>query len=278
MYDMTMRKTPAHSPDAVRHFNIEPERGWRRVLLDMGHFRAVALITVVSIAMSLLLTTLVSVVLDNVTYLLIDLVIAFIIPLVIAPLASYYGMGLLYEIESARAQLQIAVIRDSLTGLYNRAFLQARLIDEVERVRRTEQPLSLILMDVDHFKDINDCFGHARGDEVLKELSQVLAESLRPCDLVARYGGEEFVALLPGVDLAEAQLATERIRIALESMSFSQGVADNKQPQVTASFGVTCLGGPHDSAEDLLARADRAMYAAKNAGRNRHMVAAPVSL
>lgn len=244
-------------------------------MLRLGHKPTVAAITAASILMSMVLTALVNVAVDNTANLPLDLVIAFIVPLVIAPLASYWAVGLLFEVEQARAQLQIAVVRDSLTGLYNRGHFVARLREEIERSRREPQSLALLLIDVDRFKAINDSFGHAAGDAVLERLGEVLVDALRPYDLIARYGGEEFVALLPGADRKQAEAAAERIRARLESTPFEWGRTAEGRGRVTASLGVTCLGGAEDTADALLARADRAMYAAKNAGRNRCVTLPP---
>jgi diguanylate cyclase (GGDEF)-like protein len=244
-------------------------------MLRLGHKPTVAAITAASILMSMVLTALVNVAVDNTANLPLDLVIAFLVPLVIAPLASYWAVGLLFEVEQARAQLQIAVVRDSLTGLYNRGHFLARLREEIERSRREAQSLALILIDVDRFKAINDSFGHAAGDAVLERLGQVLVDALRPYDLIARYGGEEFVALLPGAERVQAEAAAERIRATLESTSFEWGGTAEGRGRVTASLGVTCLGDAEDTADALLARADRAMYAAKNAGRNRCVALPP---
>jgi diguanylate cyclase (GGDEF)-like protein len=249
--------------------------GWRRTLLEMGHIQAVATITAASIIMSMLMTLVVNVTLANQANLLLDLVIAFVVPAVIAPLASYFAVGLLFEVEHARAQLQIAVIRDNLTQLYNRGFFLHRLVAEIDRARMQAHPLSLILIDVDHFKAINDSFGHAAGDAVLEHLAELLVTTLRPQDLVARYGGEEFVALLPDVDIAAAEVAAQRIRAQLRLTAYGDRRVTIAPGTVTASLGVTCLGGPDDIADTMLARADRAMYVAKNAGRDRCTVLLP---
>lgn len=239
---------------------------WRNVILRMGRKPIVAAITSGSILMSMTLTVIISVAVNNTANLMFDLVIAFIVPLVVAPLASYYAVGLLFEVEQARALLQMAAIRDNLTGLFNRGYFLARLREEIQHCRDERQALALIMIDVDHFKAVNDSFGHAAGDTVLERLGQVLADTLRPHDLIARYGGEEFVALLTGVDLDQANGAAERIRATLESMTFQWAEG---RGAVTASLGVTFLRDAEDTADALLARADRAMYAAKHAGRNR---------
>lgn len=278
-----MNSLERHSHGAPVHAQAlsgEAPAGWRRVLLRLGHGRAVALVTGVSVALSLAVTAVVNVALGNTTQLVIDLLIATLVPLMVAPLVSHYALGLLFELEHLREQLQHAAIRDALTQLYNRRFFVARLDTEIERARRTGQPLSLLMIDVDHFKAINDTYGHSTGDDVLERLAVLLIGAMRPYDLVARFGGEEFVALMPSARLDQAEAVAERIRCAVESMPVSwpgtQGTG--RAGPVTASVGATVLSEAGEHAADLLARADRAMYAAKNGGRNRCVALPPPGL
>ena len=154
---------------------------------------------------------------------------------------------------------------DGLTGLTNHREFQRRLCREVARARRYGHPLSLLVVDIDHFKRINDTLGHPEGDRVLAELGRRLRRECRETDLAARYGGEEFVVLLPEQDGAAAVQVAERLRLAVERQAFPAG--EGTVP-VTISAGVASLEdgmGP----EELLEKADRRMYAAKAAGRNR---------
>ena len=152
---------------------------------------------------------------------------------------------------------------DPLTGAANRRWLAQRLDEELARAVRLGEVCRLILVDLDHFKGINDGFGHHMGDQVLKAFVVLAKTVIRPYDLVARYGGEEFVLLLPACVLHEAVVVAERLRQELEG-----SVIEGLPQKVTASFGVasaTVL----DSADDLLRRADKALYTAKDEGRNR---------
>ncbi len=267
------------APGRTHAFSGEAPGGWRRVLLRMGHRKAVLTITAVSVALSVLVTALVSFLLGHREQLAMDLLVAVTVPLIVAPFVSHHAIGLVFEVEQAREQLHRAAIRDSLTQLYNRRFFLSRLDTEIERARRTQQSLSLLLIDVDHFKSINDTYGHATGDDVLERLAALLIDAMRPYDLVARYGGEEFVALMPGADLVHAEAAAERIRLAVERMRVDwPSAAGGTDRGVTASVGATSLGGWEERAADLLARADRAMYAAKNGGRNRCVALPPPGL
>lgn len=247
----------------------EPLSGWRGSLFRLGHRGAVGLITLMSVLLSILVTLSANLLAGNIENLPLDLSIAFVVPLLVAPLVSHRAMGLLYEVEASRVQLHHLAIRDGLTHLYNRRFFMGRLESEVERSRRLGLPLSVLMIDLDHFKTINDLHGHAAGDVVLERFAALLIQATRPYDLVARYGGEEFVALLPSASLEEAGVVAERIRMAIQGIRLSSPHGtEGPETRVTASVGVSGLGPPGDDPADMLERADRATYAAKAAGRN----------
>jgi len=154
---------------------------------------------------------------------------------------------------------------DGLTGLINRRALIRRLQDAVAQARPQHQPLALIFLDMDHFKSVNDRFGHQCGDACLRAVAAAIADELRPTDSLGRYGGEEFVALLPATAHEHAMAVGERIRRRIETL---QVHARGNTFQTTVSMGVSSLIGANDSADDLLARADAALYRAKQQGRN----------
>jgi diguanylate cyclase (GGDEF)-like protein len=164
--------------------------------------------------------------------------------------------------------------RDHLTGLYNRGYLHERVAIEVNRARRTGQPLAIAMIDVDRFKFFNDTHGHAAGDQVLNAIAAVLRRAFRTTDVVSRYGGEEFVVAMPDTDVAAAAHKLERVRQSIESTPTQ--TSGGKTVSVTISAGVA--GFPNDGTreEDLLAVADGRLFAAKDAGRNR-VVAATVA-
>lgn len=169
--------------------------------------------------------------------------------------------------EAALRQLYESSVSDALTGVHNRAYFSTRLEEELAYAVRHIVPLSVILIDIDHFKSVNDTYGHLVGDAVLQRVSQVLAHELRAEDVVARYGGEEFVALLRGIALEGAALAGERLRAAVAGTEVDAG---GKSVSVTASFGVASIACcSAASSEALLRRADRRLYRAKESGRNR---------
>jgi len=153
---------------------------------------------------------------------------------------------------------------DALTGVYNRRKFNELTAVELERVRRYGEPLSFVLLDIDHFKRVNDTLGHEAGDEVLVALAEVLRDAVRAVDSVARWGGEEFVALLPQVEEGGAVELAERLRLTVRERALAGGV--------TVSCGVA-QHRPPESADDLFARADRALYRAKEGGRDRVEVA-----
>ncbi len=166
------------------------------------------------------------------------------------------------DLQDANKRLQSLATTDSLTGLQNERVLQERLADEFRRARRYQTPLSVILLDVDHFKSYNDAHGHPAGSRALCRLAQILQKAARETDIVCRYGGEEFVLLLPHTSGAEAMALAERLRAAVEHAPW-------KRRALTISLGVCTLGPDANNALFLLERADAAMYEAKAAGRNR---------
>jgi diguanylate cyclase (GGDEF)-like protein len=165
-------------------------------------------------------------------------------------------------------------LTDSLTGLYNKRYFQVRLREEVTRANRYDLKLSLIFIDIDHFKIVNDRHGHQCGDEILKEASQLLAAGigeldllsrLRKSDIIARYGGEEFVIILPETAAGGAATVAERLRRKVAEHTFRRC---HEPVRLTMSFGVAELSESHKELEKLIHNADQAMYAAKGSGRN----------
>jgi diguanylate cyclase (GGDEF)-like protein len=172
------------------------------------------------------------------------------------------------------ARIQELASHDDLTGVFNRRHFMELLLDERERSHRTQQPYSVALFDLDHFKTINDRFGHAAGDAVLRDFCTLVQAHMRVTDRFARWGGEEFVLLMPVTTPVEsASLAVERIRSAVASHDWSSTSVLPADSRVTVSAGVaTCV--PGESVEGLIARADTALYQAKGAGRNCFVMAA----
>ena len=158
-------------------------------------------------------------------------------------------------------------LTDSLTGVFNRRYINAHLPRLLERAIDGHKPVAVLLFDIDHFKVVNDSYGHSVGDEVLKEVSNRASRNLRTFDLVARLGGEEFVVILPDTDAEAALTVAERLRAHIADTLFKV-TADVGEIPVTVSIGVAVGGRLGDTAEGLIRRADEALYEAKRAGRN----------
>ncbi|MCL7744132.1 diguanylate cyclase [Guyparkeria hydrothermalis] len=177
------------------------------------------------------------------------------------------GLGLALNNALLHDDLQRVAALDPLTGLYNRRFGMKRLDEELARIQRSQTPLSLIIVDLDHFKRLNDTYGHLAGDKVLVRAAGIIREMLRKGDVVMRYGGEEFIAILPGSDVEDARDVAERIRFAI-SQSPVEVAGHNLS--VTASIGLACSSNDGlTAAEPLMRLADARLYAAKAGGRDR---------
>jgi two-component system cell cycle response regulator len=162
--------------------------------------------------------------------------------------------------------LELAVT-DPLTGLHNRRYMAGQLGALVHRATRGGDPVAALLIDIDHFKPINDSFGHDVGDEVLREFAVRLATNVRAMDLACRFGGEEFVVIMPDTGLEVAQRIAERLRLHVAGSPFRVGGIEEPLA-VTISIGVACTAGETDTPDALLKRADEAVYDAKARGRN----------
>ena len=174
--------------------------------------------------------------------------------------------------ENQRRSLSLA-LTDELTGLYNRRFVLAHLGELVDRTYEGTSKTAILLFDIDHFKHVNDTWGHAAGDDVLREIAVRTMDSLRSSDLVARFGGEEFLVVMPETSLAVATGVAERLRLRVAREPFAPRGSDKGIP-LTISVGVTTTEDARGDVDGLLKRADDALYAAKKGGRNRVIAAA----
>lgn len=174
-------------------------------------------------------------------------------------------------LEAALAQVQEISYTDELTGLPNRRRALTFLSEEANRVESTYPTVSIFLLDIDHFKQINDHYGHAAGDSVLKQIAEILGRSLRKADCIGRHGGEEFLAILPNTSLDIATAVAHRVRQQIEVAPFCVG--EQQSIHLTVSIGVAQFHPPEDIIQSLLVRADQALYRAKEAGRNRVYIA-----
>lgn len=176
------------------------------------------------------------------------------------------------EVLALQEQLREQSIRDPLTGLHNRRYMEDALERELLVAQRQGKPVSVVIVDVDHFKSINDRHGHLAGDEVLRGVAETMKRLARASDIFCRYGGEEFLLVLPGLAADEAGARAEKIRQALAATPIESGQA---AITLTASFGVAACPLHGQSAEELVARADQALYQAKRGGRDQVRQAEP---
>jgi diguanylate cyclase (GGDEF)-like protein len=170
------------------------------------------------------------------------------------------------EINNLHSRLQEQVIRDPLTGLYNRRYLNETLQHVTERATRKQSPLSILMVDIDHFKDVNDAYGHAKGDDVLITLCEKLTANVRNSDMIYRYGGDELLILMLDTSLETAMQRAELIRSTLEKVEFA---VESRRFPMTVSIGVATLPGYGLDMWEVIDAADNALYEAKINGRNR---------
>ena len=170
------------------------------------------------------------------------------------------------EIEKLQAELREQALRDPLTGLYNRRYLAEMLENELARVKREKKPMSVIVTDIDHFKNINDNYGHQVGDEFLKKIADLISSHTRSSDIACRYGGEEFLLVMPGTSVKSATKRAEELRLECTQI---QVPYENKKLSVTLSFGVASYPAHGQRAEEIVIKADKALYKSKRSGRNR---------
>lgn len=174
-------------------------------------------------------------------------------------------------VKKQRERVRQLARRDQLTGLYNRREFEDRFQNEFERARRYGMDLSVMMLDLDHFKEVNDTYGHAAGDDVLSAVGRVMKDSTRQVDIAGRYGGEEFTMVLPETDLDSTRELARRLKESIAELEFQAD--DGTTFQVTASIGVSEYHSTDENHEDILKRADEALYRAKDRGRNRVVLA-----
>ena len=190
--------------------------------------------------------------------------------------ACFVWLSTLLALQTAKDVRRITVLdhesfTDPLTGMYNRRFMQQRLREEVSKARRYEFDLAVLLLDLDHFKRVNDEHGHQVGDRLLIEVGHLVGRELRDSDILARYGGEELLVIAPNTDPSSATTFAERLREAIEKHHFAPepDSPPERDIRITVSIGVSCYGEQASDEDSLVRVADENLYQAKNAGRNR---------
>jgi diguanylate cyclase (GGDEF)-like protein len=231
---------------------------------------AVITVTLISVAVSTLITLVVESFTPEPAFKQGSLV-AVIVPLLVVPPLAYWHHRVLYQLEESKRKIRELSRTDELTGLYNRRYFFELAADQQALSERHGHPLTLLVLDLDHFKRINDQYGHHTGDQVLRFTAQALAGLIRSTDILARYGGEEFVLLLPQTTDQEALTLCRRIR---RELALSQSRQDDLPP-VTMSIGAASSIQHGCELDTLLVEADRALYLAKAGGRDTCMLAGP---
>jgi diguanylate cyclase (GGDEF)-like protein len=241
--------------------------GW---LLRMGRLRTMMLGTAIAITTSVLVTALVMALIPGSRdFFWYNMIVAVVSPLVSAPGLTLIAISMVYQLNAAQTALTLAAETDSLTGVSNRRSFIAQAELAFAQTKAGGPAFAVLMIDIDHFKSINDNHGHIVGDDVLRDVAQACKAALRSSDCFARFGGEEFVALLHLTDSAGAVAVAETLRKTVAALAF-----DNRTPPaVTVSLGVAGYLPSSESLHDILNEADRQLYAAKAAGRNRVMVA-----
>jgi len=244
---------------------MENDLTLRSIIRKLGVFKTVFLMTIVISVLSVLMAIIINYISTAQSPGFLGIMISFLVPAVIVPLLGTSFIRLILKLDETEKKMYQMAITDELTNVYNRRFILEILEKEMHRARRFHHKLSLIMLDIDDFKKINDDFGHLIGDDVLKELSALCIKSMREIDYFARYGGEEFLYVFPETSKEEAAIFAERLRISLMNIEVSTG---EKKIGITASFGVTELDFEKDYIQNFIERADMAMYEAKKKGKN----------
>lgn len=231
--------------------------------------RQTLLWTAACIAASVLITAAVTYAATGTLALDIGLFIAVLVPAVLVPIGSYFHISLTVRLREANDQLRVLSETDPLTRTCNRRRFMEVAAQQLALARRHCFPTSLLLIDFDHFKTINDRFGHPAGDCVLVEASRLITELLRDSDTLARFGGEEFICLLPHTAREGALMVADRVLEAIRNRAFQHG---GDAIHVTVSIGGVTCEASESSLEHMISRADQLMYDAKQAGRDRYMI------
>jgi len=243
-------------------------------LLRLGVMGAVAFGTLVAITGSVLTTAVVMLLIPGPKdFFWYGMIVAVVSPALTAPGLSSTAFKMAFQLNAAQAALKLTAETDSLTGVSNRRSFMTQAELAFANTRAGGAPFAVVMIDIDHFKAINDNHGHIVGDDVLRDVAQACKGALRGSDCFARFGGEEFVALLQLTDGVGATAVAEILRKTVATLAFEH----RTPPAVTISLGVASYSAGSESLHDILNEADRQLYAAKAAGRNRVMAAGEVT-
>ena len=235
----------------------------------IGYKKLIVLLTLVAILSSVVVSSGLRLFLEG-SVSLSGLIISATVPLLLTPVIAFFFTRVLFELDSARAQLELLSVTDDLTLVYNRRYFLGRAHYELARARRYGQVFSMLLIDLDDFKQVNDTHGHPAGDRLLKMVSDVCLQESCEVDVLARLGGDEFGYLIPGLEQDQAVAFANRLRSKLNQSSFLyRGV----RIETTVSVGVITWEAEIKDLDALVFLMDKALYAAKHGGKNKTMVA-----
>lgn len=257
----------------VEMTNKAIDRGYQRYygwLLRMGLARSLIVCTSIAVTSSVLCTAAVMLLMpDSRAYFWYNMIVAVVSPLLSAPGLALTAFAMVYKLDETQTALTLAAETDALTSVANRRYFMSQAERAFVDAQAGGPSFAVVMLDIDHFKAINDTHGHSVGDEVLLDVAQACRQALRTSDCFARFGGEEFVALLRGTHGADAAATAEILRRTVATLAFE----NRTPPSVTVSLGVASYLANSESLHDILNEADRQLYAAKAAGRNRVMAA-----
>jgi diguanylate cyclase (GGDEF)-like protein len=233
-------------------------------LKRLGVLGSTCILTILSIVLSIMIVTIIELYLFNHTRPLILVEAAFIALLIASPIV-FIILDFTYKLERMEQEHRVHSSTDHLTQIFNRRYVLERAEIELLRIKRHGGLFSILLLDIDHFKNINDRYGHLAGDAALRAVSNLLRSHVRPTDIVGRYGGEEFLVLLPNTDHTEALDVAERFRVNLARMVVAY---EHVEFQITISIGVAFGTRRTETVDTVLEAADQVLYQAKRNGRN----------
>lgn len=246
----------------------------KNILYKVGRVRLVLIITLTALAMAVGLNYFFQSV-QEVNFSYTSLIRAVLIPIVIAPVISWYLVGLFLRVIELEQTMKQWAMFDQLTGLLNRRAFLHRAEQEYKLAKRHKEQFAILVLDLDHFKTINDQYGHKAGDLILKDFGKLVMSNIRQSDICGRIGGEEFGFILPKTNLQQGRLFAEKLLKTIENRMVN---FEGKNIQYTASIGITISYPENDfKINNLLHHADRALYQAKSAGRNCYRLAQSVT-
>jgi len=243
----------------------------KKIVLGMNRVKLIIVVTILTICSALLTDLIISKIFGFEIVLEEMLIKVSLIPLVVVPAVGWYLLGLIYELDKLEKRMSALATYDDLTGLLNRRAFYSSAQSMADYCYRSKQPYSILLVDLDFFKKINDVYGHAGGDKVLASFGALSSETSRGSDVIGRLGGEEFAFLLPNTSLEQAKICAQRLREKINALEVKY---EDKKIKYMISIGISSSSQLADEVDidQLLAMADKALYSAKDKGRNQEVL------